>query len=247
MSDSAQLITSLKRALRSKGVTYAQIAKELDLSEASVKRLFADNNMSLQRLERICRMIAWDFNDLATQAQHNRKKLDQLSSEQEQEIASDILLLIIAVSVINGYSFEDIISQYNIDEHECIQGLAKLDRLKMLELLPGNKIKPLISQNFRWDPKGPIQAFFTDKVVHDFFNSRFAKDSEKLIVLNGLLDDDSNHAFQQKMDELAEQFNLLHKQSSPETIQNKHGHTLVLAFRKWRFSLFDEHVRNPNK
>jgi len=155
-------------------------------------------------------MIAWDFNDLATQAQHNRKKLDQLSSEQEQEIASDILLLIIAVSVINGYSFEDIISQYNIDEHECIQGLAKLDRLKMLELLPGNKIKPLISQNFRWDPKGPIQAFFTDKVVHDFFNSRFAKDSEKLIVLNGLLDDDSNHAFQQKMDELAEQFNLLH-------------------------------------
>jgi len=124
MSDSAQLITSLKRALRSKGVTYAQIAKELDLSEASVKRLFADNNMSLQRLERICRMIAWDFNDLATQAQHNRKKLDQLSSEQEQEIASDILLLIIAVSVINGYSFEDIISQYNIDEHECIQGLA---------------------------------------------------------------------------------------------------------------------------
>jgi len=36
-----QIVAELKRALRARGLTYAHVAKHLQLSEASVKRLFA--------------------------------------------------------------------------------------------------------------------------------------------------------------------------------------------------------------
>jgi hypothetical protein len=38
----------------------------------------------------------------------------------------------------------DITNEYKIKEAECIQKLAQLDRLKIIELLPKNKIKLLV-------------------------------------------------------------------------------------------------------
>ena len=124
------------------------------------------------------------------------EKVANFSEAQEKEIAADILLLLIAVCVINGYTYHDILQRYEIKETECIQKLAQLDRLKIIELMPGNRIKLRVAANFNWLPNGPIQKFFHDKVQQDFFSSRFNKEHEKLVVLNGLLSNTSNIEFQ---------------------------------------------------
>ncbi len=49
MSQSAALVATLKQALRAQGKTYVDVAEALDLSVASVKRLFAQNSFSLER------------------------------------------------------------------------------------------------------------------------------------------------------------------------------------------------------
>jgi len=51
MGQRTQIVAELKRALRARGLTYAQVAKHLQLSEASVKRLFAAGDLSLERLK----------------------------------------------------------------------------------------------------------------------------------------------------------------------------------------------------
>lgn len=48
---------ALKQQLKAAGLTYKSIAKNLELSEATVKRLLSDNsasNLSLERLEQLC-------------------------------------------------------------------------------------------------------------------------------------------------------------------------------------------------
>src|SRR5262245_20287690 len=40
MSESAQIVNALKRYLKSRGLTYRDIAKQVGLSEASIKRVF---------------------------------------------------------------------------------------------------------------------------------------------------------------------------------------------------------------
>ena len=47
MAQAGPLIETLKRELKAQGKTYVDVANVLDLSEASVKRLFADKNFTL--------------------------------------------------------------------------------------------------------------------------------------------------------------------------------------------------------
>jgi len=78
------------------------------------------------------------------------QRLQQLSIEQEKEITADVKLTLVAVCVLNRWTMNDILSYYHISENECVRQLAKLDRLKVIELLPGNRIRLLVAPNFSW-------------------------------------------------------------------------------------------------
>ena len=56
MSQTAEMVEALKKALRARKLNYAQVAKGLGLSEATVKRMFSKNDFSLDRFEQACRL-----------------------------------------------------------------------------------------------------------------------------------------------------------------------------------------------
>ncbi|MFT7559169.1 MAG: transcriptional regulator with XRE-family HTH domain [Flavobacteriales bacterium] len=242
MAQSHDLIHALKQRFKACGLSYAAIAQQLNLSEATIKRSLAKGeSISLERLEALCKIADWDFNDLNQAAQKKRLTLECLSPRQEREIASDLVLLIVAVSVINGFTMHDLQRYYELSEAECIQKLLILERLDLIELKPGNRIKLKISANFRWNPNGPIQTFFLDKVVGEFFASRFSEEHEKLLVLNGLLSYEGNSELQAKLEALSLEFGVLTQNDQSHDMSQKYGNTLVLALRRWRLPLFEQH------
>lgn len=240
MAQIPTLVQIVKKQLKLQGKTYLDVATALGLSEASVKRLFAEHNFTLQRLETIGNMLGFDLTDLMQLVANEQKKLSQLTIEQEQEIASDLALLLVTVSVMNGYSYSDLLEEYNLGCAECTRKLAKLDRLRIIELLPNNRIKLLIAPNFKWVPRGPIQQFFQRKIQQDFFQSNFDKEGESLSVLNGLLGDNSIRELQQRLQRLTNEFNQLIRDDRELPFKEKSGVTLVLAQREWAFSIFDQ-------
>ncbi|MEM7207833.1 MAG: helix-turn-helix transcriptional regulator [Pseudomonadota bacterium] len=235
MAQTPELINTLKKQLKAHGKTYADVAAALDLSEAQVKRLFASEHFTLQRLEAVCRLIDIDLVELFQLMASQRPQLQQLTREQEQQVVSDIRLLMVALNVINGYTFDELLRELPISQHECVQHLATLDRLQIIELLPSNRIKLRIAPNFHWIINGPIQTFFHEQVERDFFRSRFDKQHEKLLVLNGLLSADSNREMQRNMARLAQQFNEGLQNDSGLPLDQKHGNTLVVAIRHWQW------------
>lgn len=243
MAQTAALLAALKKHLRASGVTYAQVAQALELSEPSVKRLFTDQAFTLPRLEKVCELAGLELSDLMEAVQRQQRQVEQLTREQEDEIASDVLLLLVAISVINGFTYQELLDHYTLSETECIRKLAQLDRLKLIDLLPGNRIKLRIAPNFRWSPDGPIQRFFLKYVERDFFDSRFDGESEKLLVLNGLLSSQGNASLQERMDRLSLEFNEEMKKDGHKPMAEKHGTTMVVALRQWRYSLFEKFAR----
>ncbi|BBI48944.1 hypothetical protein HORIV_13650 [Vreelandella olivaria] len=123
MSQADSLIETLKRQLRAQDKTYADVAKWLALSEASVKRLFAEKHFTLSRLECICDQLNIEFAELVQTMQADEQRLQALTYAQEQSIVDDRELFLVAVCVINGYSFDEIHHQYQLSEAECIQQL----------------------------------------------------------------------------------------------------------------------------
>jgi DNA-binding Xre family transcriptional regulator len=244
MAQTTQLIQALKQALKAHGKTYADVARHLTLSEASVKRMFSEKHISLLRLDDICQLIGLEISDLVQMLnEQSSTELMQLSLEQEKEIVSDLELLIVAVSVLNRWTMEQILHYFKLGEHKCIRHLAKLDRIKMIQLLPKNKIKLRVASNFKWREDGPIQRFFMTKLLADFFSSRFTDDDESLLVLNGMLSDSSNKVFQRRLVALAHEFEELNKMDVGLPFDELSGRTVVLALRPWNYGLFEKYRR----
>ena len=243
MGQTRELIESLKAALKSQGKTYADVARELGLAEASVKRIFSQQSFSLDRLDRVCHMLGMEISDLVQMMNERRQQLQQLTWEQEQELTGDVTLMLVAVCVLNRWTMEEILDYYRINEHECIRHLASLDRLKLIELLPKNRIRLLVAPNFSWIENGPIQRFFQKKIGQEFFHTRFKRDDECLVVLNGMLSAQSNAEMQRKLKRLAREFDALNNDDAALDLDRRNGATLVLALRDWRYGLFKPIIR----
>jgi DNA-binding Xre family transcriptional regulator len=81
------LVAALKGALKSRQMTYRDLAKRLKLSEASVKRLFAEESFSLKRVEEICAVLDIDFFELARLARGASTDTDEMTVKQEETLA----------------------------------------------------------------------------------------------------------------------------------------------------------------
>lgn len=243
MAQTRELIKTLKAALKAQGKTYANVAVELGLTEASVKRLFSQQSFSLSRLDQVCHLLDMEIADLVQLMNAQQQRLEQLSVEQESEITANVKLTLVAVCVLNRWSLDDILAYYKISKTECIQHLARLDRLKVIELLPKNRIRLLVAPNFSWRENGPIQLFFQKKISQEFFNTRFSRDDECLLVLNGMFSSQSNAELQRKLKRLAREFDLLNNDDAALDLADRNGTTLVLAMRGWQYGLFQPFIK----
>ena len=116
----------------------------LFVSEASIKRLFSQKDLSLSRLEIICHCINLSLADLFEILQKQQKTVRQLTMQQEKLLVDDTKLLLVTICILNDWNFNDILRYYTLTEHELIQKLASLDKMKIIELLPGNRFKQLM-------------------------------------------------------------------------------------------------------
>jgi len=238
MAQTTLLIDTLKKSLKLHGKTYADVAQALNLTEASVKRIFSEESFSLQRLDQVCQLLEMEISDLTALMQSQNEKLQNLSIEQEKELTNDLTLLLVCVCVLNRWTMPEIIDFYELNESQCIQKLAKLDRLKIIELLPGNRIKMLVAPNFGWLDNGPIQQFFQERIGQEYFQARFEQEGECLLVLNGMLSSQSNGEFQRKLKRIAREFDAMNLEDTSLPLTKRKGFTVVLAMRNWGYGLF---------
>lgn len=248
MSQTAPLIDTLKKALKAHGKTYADVAVHLELSEASVKRLFAERHFSIQRLDAVCQMLGMEISDLVQlMKEQSQRAISELTEEQEREIIGDILLLLVTIMVLNHWSVEDINAHYDIPEHELIQKLARLDRLHIIELLPRNRIKLLVAPNFAWRRDGPIIRYFQEHVAADFFGSRFKKEGDRLMFINGMVSPASAALMRRKLERLFHEFQELCNDDAGMSVDDKQWNSLALAIRQWEYSPFEKYRRTVLK
>ena len=238
MAQTAALIDTLKQALKSHRLTYAGVARKLGMSEANVKRMFASKRFTLERLEAVCKLMQLELSDLFQLYEESRHRITQLSEEQEDELMRDTKLLLVAVSVRNRLSFEEIVRNYRVSKTECIRALAKLDNLKIIDLLPNNRYKLRIAEDFRWLPNGPIERFYEKQIQNQFLKSDFNGELQRRQFLFGLLSDTSTQAMIDKMQALAKEFTELHRQDARLPLDKRHNIGFMLALRPWELEVF---------
>lgn len=243
MPQTTLIVRVVKQALKTKGLTYADVAKALDLSEASVKRLFSEENFSLQRLDAICDLLGMEICDLAKMVEEQSEKAKELTQDQEKALVAKPKLLLVFYLLLNDYPLKHIVEKYTIDEHESILLAAELDRMGLIELLPGNRVRLKVSRHLTWRKDGLIRRFFDHRVRSEFLHAPFDRDGEALKFVSGVLSPASIKVMQRKIDLLAQEFAELGRADGNLPWNQRHGCSLMLAQRLWKFSLFEEYER----
>jgi DNA-binding Xre family transcriptional regulator len=246
MPQTKLIIDTLKLELRKQGITYKQVAHTLKLSEASVKRLFSEKSFTLSRLEQVCGVLNLEIADLVHQMEKNIDLTTRLSMAQESELVADIKLLLMAHFLMSKLAFSDIIRIYDISETEGIQLLAKLDRMKIIELLPGNRVKLMISKNFELIHNGPLQRFYEQKVQTEFFTSTFGGPGEFRIFVSGMFSRHANAELIKRIKHLAYDAHELKSESEFLPLDERFGCSLIMAIRPWEVKIFDQLRRVPS-
>ncbi len=247
MSQTRPLIDTLKQELRKRRINYRQVAIALELSETSVKRLFSDAAFSIKRLEKVCELLTLDISDLVHLMEKNIELTTQLSQQQEHELVSDVRLLLVALLLMNRLEFADIIATYDISETEGIQLLARLDRMKLIELQPGNRVKLIASPHFEWIPRGPIQQFFESRVQLEFLDSSFTKPGEFRVFASGMISRSANAEIIRKMQHLAKEMYDMNLESEALPLEQRFGTSLMMAIRPWEMQVFKELRREEDR
>jgi transcriptional regulator with XRE-family HTH domain len=233
MTEATQLISTIKKQLKSQGMTYRDVARALKLSEPSVKRLFASERFTVDRLVQVSNLLGYTLAELSKEAQAGQPRLSTLTEKQEREVVSDPKLLVVAVCALNHWTLDEIVATYRVSHAECIKLLLRLDKLRIIDLLPGNRIRINVSRDFHWLPNGRIRQYFQGCGLGDFLKSNFSNENESMAFVNGMFTEQAQAQIQEELRRLRQKFAELHEASLSAPLGKRSGVGLLLALRQW--------------
>ena len=236
MGSPEAVMQALRGELRSAGITYRMLARRIGMSESSMKRVFSQGDMSLTRLALICKAAGVTMEDVMRQAADATPRADQLTLPQERSLTQDPQLLLVAICCLGQWSLPQIVDTYALSEAQAVRGLTRLDRLGLIELKPGNRYRLRVSRTFRWRPDGPVQKYFREHVVNDYFAGRFDGGGETLQVVHGRLSSASAKELVTRIQQLGGELARLHQDDQRKSGDERDGFTLLVGLRSWEFA-----------
>lgn len=238
MSTTSDLVSAIKKELKALNMTYADLAQALGMAESSVKRMLAKGDMSLSRVDEICRALKLDFAELARRVADAQPLLQRLSAEQERAVVADKRLLLVAICVLSQWTLEQMTGAYRLSEAEAVKALVQLDRIGIIELRPLNRYRLKLAKTFRWLPHGPVMTYFREHALLDYFSGGFDGEAEGLMLVHGSVSRALAPAFLDRLQRVAQDFAQQHQADQKLADKDREGYTLVLAMRRWEFEAF---------
>jgi transcriptional regulator with XRE-family HTH domain len=238
MSSVARLFEVLRAEMKAAGLTYRELAQRIGMSESSVKRMFSEQDMPLSRLAEICSAAGIAFEDLLARSARVTAELTQLTLEQERALVTDPKLLLVAICCLSQWSFEQMLAAYTLEAAEIVARLARLDRLGLIELKPGNRYRLAVGRGFHWRRQGPIMDFLRRQVLDDYFDSAFDGRGEALVTVHGQLSAAGAEDIAQRIGQLAGAFTQRQREDQRQPDAVCEGYTLIVGLRSFELRAF---------
>src|SRR5579859_549757 len=180
MPSRLRFVDALKKCVRAHGMTYAQLARAVGLSEANVKRMFSRGTFTLARLDEILEVLDLDLYEVARMGRGVDLGPSELTVEQETALAKDERLLSVFWLTHNGWRFVDILEAFSISKSELTLAFARMARLKLLDWGVGERARLRVPKDFRWRAGGPVKKAYGRRVTQEFLQARFESPLELL-------------------------------------------------------------------
>lgn len=172
--EATALLATLRRELRAGGWTAKRIAARFSASEASAKRWLAGRGLTLARFEDLAGLAGLTLAELAEPHPHPARELAQeLTLAQELALSEDSLLSFLFMVIVGGEDWEDFARDFGVPENAIEPALARLEKLALINRLPGGRARALLDRNALWR-KSPLRERFETQMKPQFVSMDFA-------------------------------------------------------------------------
>lgn len=174
----AELFELLKSILKARRMTYADLARQLALSEPTIKRLFAEQDCKLSRMNEICTALDLTLDDLVAEANRVEVRPTQLTGVQEARLAEDRPAFSLFILLLDGMPLEAIQELYRLADLRIFELGTTLERLGLAEVMPGNRVRLTLQGPVEFRRDGPLHQTLV-KLNMDFLRNTFlAQDTD---------------------------------------------------------------------
>jgi transcriptional regulator with XRE-family HTH domain len=156
--DRSRLFAALRRVLRARGVTYAELARRLGMSESGVKKIFSIEDCSIARLDDMARAVGFSLDDLFDAGARPPIEHVALTDPQQRALlASPLLLAVFWKLSVERWTTKRIGRELGVDAAALRRAIGELDRLDLVILeQPGDRVRLRHGDLVRWLPGGPL-------------------------------------------------------------------------------------------
>jgi DNA-binding Xre family transcriptional regulator len=235
----ARIMTSLKAIMKSRQITYRDLARRIRLSEASVKRIFSRATLSLARLGEICQALEVSLGEVVRLAsEQSGDTPESLTLEQENALAADPKLFACFYLLANGRTGREVSAQLDVDERAVRRLMVRLDALRLIEMRPKLRARTRAASVIAWRPDGPLRRLYENQIRQEFLQAAFSRSGEALHFLSAELSEASCKVLLRKLERLAGEFRDLADLDRTLPPRDKRSMAALFAVRPWVFSMF---------
>jgi len=232
-----EVVETLKKILKSRGMTYADLARALKLSTPTVKRLFSERSFTLERLEEILRVLETDLYEVARMSRNGSQGAAELSLEQEGALARDARLFSIFWLITNEWRFDEIVAEFRISAVQLTGYYARLDRLRLIDWRTGNRARLRVPRRYVWRRGGPLRKAYGLKVVNEFMRARFDSPVDAFHFEALELTSESAVVVKRRLERVAAEINELVAADAAAPARKRVALGVLLAARPWSISI----------
>lgn len=156
------VIINIKKLLKTQKISYRDLAKQLSMSESGVKKIFVAKDGSFLRLKKICHVIGVSMSEML----QDTKSLDVSFSKKQQDafLKNFILFKVYWILVYERASIVDAQKKLSLSYKDMFKFLRELDGLKLLKLLPNDRLQLPPIQAVSWIGQGE----FVNKIYKEW-------------------------------------------------------------------------------
>lgn len=153
----ASVLTIIKQILKSRKISYAELARELGLSESGLKKNLRAKDLSLERLSAIAEALGLTAVDILNLSQEERIQEVTLTEKQERRLLENPLWLRVYWRLaIENQTHAEILASERLGERELNSALRQLEKIDLLNVRDDGTVRLRHRGLYRWSEQGPL-------------------------------------------------------------------------------------------
>lgn len=230
--DSGVMLALLRGHLRREGWTARRIASELQVGEATAKRWLAGRALTLDRFEALAALCNLTLADLAREAEEPDPSLaHELTLAQERELSGNVFLSLIFLTLLSGTTKQEVEADFGVPEATIEAALTKLERLALIDRLPGGRVRPLVDRALVWR-RSPMRALFEQHMKPQFTTIDYASEDAVYASEFVKLSDKGAATLAEMIESFRRDVQALAHEDRRESVLNRHWHAMLAVMRR---------------